>query len=84
MKDLHGKTLEIEKLKYQPFVVWWGMSISDRLVSFVVFGREQLEYRFNFSSLEELHSGVVGGMNMAGSGGVGSAVSQAVLHLNQA
>ena len=84
MKDLHGKTLEIEKLKYQPFVVWWGMSISDRLVSFVVFGREQLEYRFNFSSLEELHSGVVGGMTLAGSGGVGSAVSQAVLHLNQA
>ena len=60
------------------------MSISYRLVSFVVFGREQLENRFNFSSLEELHSGVVGGMNMAASGGVGSAVSQAVLHLNQA
>ena len=60
------------------------MSTFYRLVSFVVFGREQLEYRFNFSSLEELHSGVVGGMNMAGSGGVGSAVSQAVLHLNQA
>ena len=33
----------------------------------------------NFSSLEELHGGV--GLP---SGGVGSAVSQAVLHLNQA
>ena len=37
----------------------------------------------NFSSLEELHGGQLG-VGILPPGGVGSAVSQAVLHLNQA